>query len=126
LANIVSAHEISPRRQGGHRAERRGDGEALAEILTTDGHGSTGPFWFIFFTTPTRCAEVGRGWKKKLWKDIEHLSVTYGTGMADETNAEKKRKVHHGGTESTEKKLKSGKTKNLKWLNRLIHADEKN
>jgi hypothetical protein len=40
---------------------------------------------------PTRCAEVGRGWKKKLWKDINHLSITYGTGMADETNAEKRK-----------------------------------
>jgi hypothetical protein len=68
--------------KGGKRKAERGQ-------ATTDGHGSTRPFWFIFFTTSTRCAEVGRGWKKKLWKDINHLSITYGTGMADETNAEK-------------------------------------
>jgi hypothetical protein len=129
LANIALAREISPRRQGRTKAER-----GNKEVSTTDSYIC---FWFIFFTTPTRFAEVGRGWKKKLWKDIDHLSVTYGTGMADETNAEKrkaessgraqsgealpkilttdghgwtrikKRAIHHGDTENTEKKLKS-------------------
>jgi hypothetical protein len=90
-----------------------------------DKHGSTRPLWLIFFTTPTRCAEVGRGWKKKLWKDINHLSNTYGTGMADETNAEKRKAESSGRAQSGEAGRRRGAAKDFNHGWTLMDTDEK-